>query len=144
MEIADRNYHLRLQEMCDCYLETDFKKQLHDMVTRDAGDMDESAVKYLALAIMYCITERVGKLTVKRKDDKITVKMKGETEITLPSPAPDLFDKMVEVVRSILHIETDKGEMPLALGLRSGDLELQVTIKRKPGKASIKIEFPVL
>ncbi|MDA3969948.1 MAG: hypothetical protein PF442_01200 [Desulfobulbaceae bacterium] len=144
MEIADRNYHLKLQEMCDCYLETDFKKQLHDMATRDLDDVDENAVKYLALAIMYCITEKVGQLTVKRKDDKLTVKMKGETEITLPSPAPALFAKMVEMLRSILHIEADKGEMPLALGLRSGDLELKVIIKRKPGKESIKIEFPAL
>lgn len=144
MELADRNYHLKLQEMCDCYLETDFKKQLHDMAARDLADVDDSAVKYLALAIMNCITERASQLTVKRKGKKMTVKMKGEAETTLPAPTDDLFDKMVEMLRAILHIEADTGQMPLALGLRSGNVELQVILKRKPGKESIKIEFPAL
>ena len=39
-------------------------------------------------------------------------------------------------------IEEDKGEMTLALGLRSGDIELQVNVKRKPGKETVKINFP--
>lgn len=144
MELADRNYHLKLQEMCDCFMETDFKKQLHGMSDQSDGDVEENAVKYLALAIMYTITEKAAKLSLKMKDDKITVKMKGETEIALPPPSPALFGKMVEIIRAILHIEADKGEMPLALGLRSGNLELQVTTKRKAGKESLKIEFPAL
>ncbi len=144
MEIADRNYHLKLQEMCDCYLDTDFKKKLHDMAGLSGGDMDESSIKYLALAIMYSITEKAAKLTLQKKDDKVSVKMKTETEITLPAPTAPQFDKMVEMIRAILHIEADTGEMPLALGLRSGDLELQVKTKRKAAKESIKIEFPAL
>ena len=144
MEIAHRNYHLKLQEMCDCFMETDFKKQLQGMSGMSAGDVEENAVKYLSLAIMYTITEKAAKLSLKRKNDKITVKMKGETEITLSAPSPAQFDKIVEIIRAILHIEADKGEMPLALGLRSGNLELQVTTKRKAGKESLKIEFPAL
>lgn len=144
MELADRNYHLKLQEMCDCYMETDFKKQLHGMAGQSPSDVDESAVKYLSLAIMYAVTEKASKLSFKKKEDKITVKMKGEAEITLPAPSALQFDKIVEMIRAILHIEDEKGEMPLALGLRSGNLELQVTTKRKKNKESIKIEFPAL
>jgi hypothetical protein len=144
MEIADRNFHLKLQEMCDCYMDTDFKKQLHGTAGQNAADVDENAVKYLALAIMYSITEKASKLSLKNKEGKIAAKMKAEEEITLPAPSAAQFDKMVEIIRAILHIETDKGEMPLALGLRSGNLELQVTTKRKGPKESIKIEFPAL
>lgn len=144
MEIADRNYHLKLQEMCDCFMDTNFKKQLHAMAGQSTGDEDENAVKYLSLAIMYTITVKAAKLSLKRKDDKVSVKIKGETEITLPAPTAVQFAKLVEIIRAILHIETDKGEMPLALGLRSGNLDLQITTKRKANKESIKIEFPAL
>ena len=144
MEIADRNYHLKLQEMCDCYMDTDFKKQLHGTAGQNAADVEENAVKYLALALMYCITEKASKLTLKNKGGKVSAKIKAEEEITLPAPSAQQFDKIVEIFRAILHIEEDKGEMPLALGLRSGDLELLVKTKRKKGKESIKIELPAL
>jgi hypothetical protein len=144
MEISDPNYHLKLQEMCDCYLDTDFKKKLHVMAGESAGDVDENSIKYLALAIMYSITEKASQLSLQKKEDKVSAKMKSDAEITLPPPSAAQFAKMVEIVRAILHIEGDKGEMPLALGLRSCDLELQVKTKRKEGKESIKIEFPAL
>ena len=144
MEIAERNYHLKLQEMCDCYMETDFQKQLQGMAGQSPDDLDENAVKYLALAIMYTVTEKAKKLALKKKEDRVTVTIKGEEEIALPPPSIEQFDKMVEVVRAILHLDTDKGEMPLALGLRSGNLDLQVKTKRKGNKESLKIKFPAL
>ena len=49
----ERNYHLRLQEFCDCYMETDPKKELEKAakgVSGDpAGDLDEHALKFLGL-----------------------------------------------------------------------------------------------
>ena len=142
MEIAERNYHLRLQEMCDCYMETDFEKQLEAMVASGAGDIEENGVKYLSLAIMYSLTKRARKLSFKKKDGEITVVAKADNTFNLPAPGPELFEKVVEIVRNILHIEADKGEMALALGLRSGDIELQVKVKRKPDKETVKIKFP--
>ena len=145
MELAERNYHLQLQEMCDCYLETDFHKQLKAMVTTTAGEIDENAIKYLALALMYSLSAKAEKLTLKKKEGKITVKVKGESKEMLPAPSNELFDRIITLVRSILHIEEDKGKLPLALGLRSGDVELQVKVKREKGdKESIKFAFPAL
>jgi len=34
----DRNYHLRLQEFCDCYMETDPKKELEKAAKGISGD----------------------------------------------------------------------------------------------------------
>jgi hypothetical protein len=144
MELAHRNYHLKLQEMCDCYLDTDYKKKLHDMASQGSDDLEETARKYLALAIMYTITEKAAKLSLQKKEEKVTVKMKGEEKITLPAPTAAQFDKIVEIIRAILHLEEDTGEMPLTMGLRSGDIEVQVKTKRKEGKESLKIEFPPL
>ncbi len=142
MEIVERNYHLKLQEMCDCYLETDFVKQMKGMAGSAAGELEENSVKYLSLAIMYTVTEKAGKLSFKKKDGDVSVKVKGEEKISLPAPSVEQFDKIAEIMRAILHIEEDKGEMLLALGLRSGDLELLVKVKQRPGKESVKIKFP--
>lgn len=143
MEIVERNYHLKLQEMCDCYLETDFQKQLQAMAaSAGGGDLEENGVKYLSLAIMYSLTERARKLSLKKKDGEVTVTVKGDATITLPAPSVALFDQVTEIIRAILHIEEDKGELPLSLGLRSGDVELQIKVKRKPGQETIKIKFP--
>lgn len=144
MEIVERNFHLKLQEMCDCYMETDFQKQLQGMAGQAPEDMDESAVKYLALAIMYAVTEKASKLSMKKKEDQVKVTIKGDEKLSLPVPSPAQFDKIMEIIRAILHIDEDAGEMPLALGLRSGNLDLQVKAKRKGNKESLKIKFPAL
>jgi hypothetical protein len=143
MERLSRNYHKRLQEMCDCYLETDFRSELATMVSHKSADLEEAAIKYLGLAIMYAITERATKLSFKKKGEGATeVTVKAEKEIELPAPQQDLAEEIVAIMRAITHIEGDKGETPLALGLRSGDLELQVKVKREEGKESFKLSFP--
>jgi hypothetical protein len=57
MEKIRLNYHLKLQEMCDCYMETDFLAAMQGMAGIDSTDVEEDAIKYVALAIMYAITQ---------------------------------------------------------------------------------------
>ncbi|MEW6521372.1 MAG: hypothetical protein AB1461_18385 [Thermodesulfobacteriota bacterium] len=144
MDISERNYHQRLQEMCDCYLETDFLKQMKGMSGMASGEPEENAIKYLALAIMYTVSEKARKLSMKRKGDKLTVKVKGDEEITLPSPGIEQFNRISAIMRAILHIEEDEGRLPLALGLRNGNLELLVEVARGQDKETLKIKFPEL
>jgi hypothetical protein len=144
VDISERNYHLKLQEMCDCYLETDFVKQMKGMAGAAGGDAEENAIKYLALAIMHTVSEKSKKLSLKKKGDKLTVKVKGEEEITLPPPSNEQFTRICAIMRAILHIEEDEGRLPLALGLRNGALELQVEVSRGEGKEAVKIKFPEL
>ena len=58
----DRNYHLRLQEFCDCYMETDPKKELEKAakgVSGDpGGDLEEHALKFLGLMIFDGVSEK--------------------------------------------------------------------------------------
>jgi hypothetical protein len=144
VDISKRNYHLQLLEMCDCYLETDFMKQMKGMSGMEGGDPDENAIKYLALAIMHTVSEKAKKLSLKRKGDKLTVKVKGEEEETLPAPGIEQFARISAIMRAILHIEEDNGKLPLALGLRNGELELQVEVSRGEDKETLKIKFPDL
>lgn len=145
MEISDPGYHLKLIEMCDCYLETDFSNQIQKMAANPSADLEEEGMKYLALAILSAVTEKAQKLSFKRKKEKITVTIKAEDEkLSLRAPSRELYDKIIEITRNILHIEEDKGALPLSLGLRNGQLDLQVKAERTADKETLKFKFPKL
>jgi len=146
MQIHDPNLHQQLIEMCDCYLDTDFSEKLAQAAQAPAAD-DEQAVKYLALALLAAITRKARKLSLKRKGETVAVTVKDEQgKSSLPAPTQPLFAKIMETVRSILDITGDEAKTTMALGLRSGDLELQVKVKRSDGgtKESVKFELPRL
>ena len=144
MEKFTLNYHLKLQEMCDCYMETDYLAKMQGMVGAETKDVDEDAVKYLALAMLYAITRKAEKLSVKKKADELTVRIKADQKEDLPIPSGLVLDKVFQVMREILHIEEDKGEMDLSLGLRTGEVNVHVKIKGEGNRQSLKIKFPTL
>ncbi|MBU0482956.1 MAG: hypothetical protein KKB30_00375 [Proteobacteria bacterium] len=142
MEIHDPNLHLKLIEMCDCYLETDFKAQIQMATKTASGDIVEDSVKYLALAIMYALTEKAQKLTFKNKKGQLTVtlKMDGDT-ISMKAPSVEIFDQIISIMRTILHLADDNASMMLALGLRSGQVDIQVKVERKDNKEALRLKF---
>lgn len=145
MQLKDANPQQQLQEMCDCYLETDFAAQLAAMSRASSADTREDAVKYLALAIMYGVTDKARRITFKRKGSTISVRMKTDGDkIKLPPPGAGMFNGVISLVRDILHFEGEGGKSNLALGLRNSPLELGVKLKEKGEKSSLKITFPNL
>ena len=142
MEKITVNNHLKLQEMCDCYMETDFLSAMQGMTGADSTDIEEDAIKYLALAIMFAITQKAEKLSLKKKGEELKVKIKNGSKEKLPLPAVAVMEKIFEIMRTILHIEEDKGEMEFSLGLRSGEVNVMVKVERKGDKQSLKIQFP--
>jgi hypothetical protein len=144
MEKLTINYHLKLQEMCDCYMETDYLAAMQGMVGAETKDVDEDAVKYLALAMLYAITRKAEKLSIKKKDGESSVRIKAEQKEDLPQASAAVLDKVFQVIREILHIEEAKGEMELSLGLRTGEVNVQVKVKGEGDKQSLKVKFPKL
>lgn len=142
MEKLIMNYHLKLQEMCDCYLETDFMPEMQHLASSPpSDDLEEDAIKYLALAILHAITELAEKLSLKKKGDTISVTVKNKEKEKLPAPSAAVFAKIIEIVRTILHIEEDKGKLPLSLGLRNGEVNVMVKVKREDDKESVAFSF---
>jgi hypothetical protein len=135
------NYHLKLQEMCDCYMETDFLSAMQSMSGKESKDVEEDGIKYLALAIMYAITRKAEKLSLKKTGEEIKVKIKNGKKEKLPSPAGTVMDKAFAIMRAILHVEDDKGEVEFSLGLRSGEVNVLVNFDREKEKESLKIKF---
>lgn len=145
MNLTDPGYHLKLIEMCDCYLETDYAARIEEMAAAPGDDLDEDAMKYLALAILYTVTEKAEKLSFKNKQGAITVKIKaGDEKILLKEPSGEIFKRISDILRAILHLEEDKGEMPLSLGLKNIKLDVGVKMERNEGKEKISLQMPAL
>ncbi len=144
MERISRNYHARLQEMCDCYMETDYRKEMEVMASESSADLEEDALKYLALSILYATTEKAEKLSFKKKKGEPKVTVKAEEKMELPTPPGEIADKIFEIMRSITHLEGKKGREPFSLGLRDGRMELGVKVEKEEDKESLKFSFPGL
>ena len=145
----DRNYHLRLQEFCDCYMETDPKKELEKAakgVSGDpGGDPDEHALKFLGLSVFYGVSEKAKRVALQRSQEgKITFRVEGQGTYQLPPPNVKLTDRIIFLARSITHVETDQGKLPVSLGLRNDRIEVTFQFDRKGGDETFSILFPEL
>ena len=135
-----RSLHLRVQEMCDCYATGDPLKEMSKV--KNEQDKDEAAVKWLALAALHGVNNNAEEITITR-NTKGQVRVIAEYRKTeLPSPENELSKKIVDTVREITHIEKEKGEMPLSLGIRNDSISLKIKFKAKKDKEEITIKFP--
>ena len=134
-----RSLHLRVQEMCDCYATTDPLEEMARMAS-DSGDVQESAVKWLALAVLHGIESNAEKIAIKHASDG-QVHVEAEYRTTeLPPPNEKIAAAVIDVVREITHIE-DKGSLPLSIGIRDSSVDLEVKIKSKDGNDQLKLKF---
>ena len=145
----DRSYHQRLQEFCDCYMETDPKKELEKAakgVSGDpSGDPDELALKFLGLGIFYGAAERAKKISIEvSKDGKVVFTIDSRGKYQLPPPNAQLANRIISIARSITHIDGDQGKEPVALGLRNDRMDITFQFDRKPSEESFSILFPEL
>jgi hypothetical protein len=143
----ERNYHQRLQEFCDCFMETDFKKEL-EAASKGAsgdpsGDPDELALKFLGLAILYGANEDAKKITLQRSGEgKSLFSVEARGNYQLPPPSAQVADRIFSIARSITHLDKDQGKEPLSLGLRNDRMEITLQFDRKRGGESLSILFP--
>ena len=145
----DRNYHQRLQEFCDCFMETDPKGELEKAskgISGDPGrDLDELALKFLGLGIFYGASEKVNKISFQRpKDGKVLFTVDGKGTYQLPPPSPHVADRIISIARAITHIDEDQGKLPVSMGLRNDRVDLHFHFDRKEGEETFSISFPEL
>ena len=135
-----RSLHLRVQEMCDCYATGDPLKEMSKV--KNEKDKDEAAVKWLALAALHGVNNNAEKITITH-DTGGQVRVVAEYRKTeLPSPEKEVGKKILDTVREITHIEEEKGEIPLSLGIRKDSISLNIKFKAKKDKEEITIKFP--
>ena len=86
-----------------------------------------------------------GKLTFKSKKGQLTVVIKVDGDkVSVKAPSPEIFQRIISIIRGILHLEEDNASMPLSLGLRNGQVDLQVKVERGENKEALKLKLPDL
>jgi len=143
----DRSLHLRLQEFCDCFLETDFRKELEKAskgISGDpGGDPEELALKFLGLTLLHGANEEAKKISLqKTKDGKVLFSVEARGNYQLPAPSAQLADRVFSLARSMVHLEKDQGKIPFSLGLRNSSLEINMEFARKAGEEIMVLVFP--
>jgi hypothetical protein len=135
-----RSLHLKVQELCDCYATTDPLKEMS--IVKDDKDKDEAGLKWLALAALHGINGNAKKISFARLKDG-TAKVTAEYHKSeLPSPGPEVGDKIIEAVRGITHLEGEKAKSALALGIRESSIEVNIKMKRSEDGEKVTLEFP--
>jgi len=145
----DRNYHQRLQEFCDCFMETDPKGELEKAskgISGDPGrDLDELALKFLGLGIFYGASEKVNKISLQRsKEGKVLFTVDGRGKYQLPPPSPQVTERIISIARTLTHIDEDQGKLPVSMGLRNDQMELSFQFDRRDSGETFSISFPEL
>jgi hypothetical protein len=135
-----RNIHLKVQELCDCYATNDPLKEMSEI--KGDSDQEEAAAKWLALAALHGVNDNAKEVSITRSPDgniRVTAKYR---EAELPSPGPEIGEKIMSAVREITHIEGAKGKSPLALGIRNDSIELRIKMKSKDEGEKVTLKFP--
>jgi len=136
-----QNLHLKVQEHIDCFGDTDYLKEMSTV--QNDEDTSEAALKWLALAALHGINANAEKITLKQEaGDGIPNVSAQYRKSQLPTPGPDVGREIIKTIQSITHIEGEKGKMPLALGIRDSNVDLEIKFKTEDGKTKISIEFP--
>jgi hypothetical protein len=132
--------HRKVQELVDCFATTDPLKEMSMLKTEEGRD--EAPLKWLALAVLHGINAGAEEISLAKTADG-TVRVLAEyRKAELPTPGPNIGEKILESLRRITHLEGDKGKTALAMGVRDGSIDLLVKIEREKGGERLTLGFP--
>ena len=135
-----RSLHLEVQEHIDCFATSDPLKEMSEI--RADKDKDQAALKWLALAALHGINYNAEKVSLRTTADGTTTVQAKYRRAELPSPGGEIGHRVLETVRKITHFEHDKGEGPLALGVRGDSIELGIKVERSKDGETVSLKFP--
>ena len=132
--------HLKIQELCECYSNTDPLQEMSKMTSGESGVDD--ALKWLALAALHGVNSNASKISLKSSKDGTLSVTAEYRDAALPTPDAQTGSHIFEAMREITHIDDAKGKTPLALGMGDSSLDLVIKIKDKDGGKKLSIKFP--
>ncbi len=130
--------HQKVQELCDCYVQTDPLKEMVSL--KNDPDKEEAALKWIALAILHGVSMGAKEITISKEDRALKV-IAEYKDAELPSPGSDIGKRAMKALRDITHIEGKKGELPLAIGIRDSSLEIKVKVKSSGDAEAVTLKF---
>ena len=132
--------HQKVQEMCDCYATNDPLQEMSKM--QHETDIDEAAVKWIALAVLHGLNTNAEKLTITASQDGTVAVNAQYRPAELPPPDSAIAERVIQTMRDIIHVEEPEGSSPLAFGIRNNSMDLQVSTKTDQTTKQVSITFP--
>lgn len=140
MGFVTPNLHKKILDMCDCYMESDYSERLRGMAGQSSVDTEEDAIKYLALTILFGVTEGAAKLSFTKKGDVLSVvasSAKGEQP--LPVPHKRVGDALFSVMQGIMHHGEGTKSLLLSLAIGGNPFEVMVKLQIEEGRKSFEL-----
>jgi len=135
-----RTLHMKVQEHCDCFATTDPLREMAALPGE--GDIEDGALKWLALAVLHGIDRNAKKISISQgPDGSVTVTAKYR-ESELPSPGSVVGHKIFDVVKGITHIEGDKGNVPVVIGIRDSSVQIEIKLEQDEKENELVLKFP--
>ena len=134
------NLHLKPQELCDCFSQTDPLKEMSKL-KKDKNSLD-AALKWLSLSVLHGVNNNAKEISIKLDDDDIVSVIAKYRDTELPSPDAQIAANIFEAVREMTHIEDEDGKIKFAVGIRDSSLDLNISVQNKDDYRKISIKFP--
>jgi len=135
-----RTLHMKVQEHCDCFAETDPLSEMAGLVKEH--DTEDGALKWIALAVLHGIDRNAEKISLRcTAEGGVSVTAKYR-KAELPSPPAPIGRKIFDVVKGITHIEEDKGKSAFVVGIRDSSIKLEVKLDRNGAQEEVVLKFP--
>ena len=131
--------HKRMQELCDCYAETDPLKEMA-LLSRDRTRKSRPQMAGPG-GSAWCRPKREKDISGKELRMEAVRVVAEYRDTELPAPDKEIGRKIIDAARQITHIEGTKGEIPLAIGIRDSSIEIRVKVKEEDGAEKITLKF---
>jgi len=132
--------HMKVQEQADCFADTDPLSEMAGLVREQ--DSEEGALKWIALAVLHGIDRNAEKISLRRNADGGISVIAKYRKSELPKPPSPIGRKVFDVVKEITHIDGDKGQVPVAIGIRDSSIELGMKLDRNGAEEEVVLTFP--
>lgn len=146
-----RSPHVKLDEFLDCFLQSDYKKELENfsephLTGSIREEMPDEALRYLALVLLYAIEERVKDISFIRKaPDAALCRMAGKEFYEIRMPKEELVTALFEEIEDMTGMDETKRKGRLVLGLKSDQIDLEITSTvSDAGEEKMVIHLPPL
>ena len=146
-----RSPHVKLQEFIDCFLGTDHKLELENFsLPRLTGPIREEvadeALRYLAVLLLYGLSERAGDISIVRKaPDGAVCRMSGDKFYDVPAPKEEVISSLFDEIEEMAGMAATKRVGTLIVGLKNDEIKLNISSTiTDAGEEKIMIQLPRL
>jgi len=146
-----RSPHVKLQEFVECFLNTDHRRELENfslprLAGRGREKTPDEALRYLAILLLYGLSERAENISIVRKaPDAAVCRMSGEKLYDIPAPREEIISCLFDEIEEMAGMDETKRKGKLIVGLKNDEVDLGISSTlTDAGEEKIMIHLPAV